>query len=162
MQLVAADGLSDTNFVTVKCTVNEEGHASFDAFQLSKQCMDMVAEGALEEGSEPGWCQVNEVRNEGRLSGGRLVLIANTLQLVASLLAPPPLDLHCHGGGKGEQEGRQQLHAPGGAHRAGEIRRGAKDGRSVATIVYYYSTITNNLSIVASLFAPPLISVRQR
>eukprot|EP00520_Triparma_pacifica_P016049 CAMPEP_0118660144 /NCGR_PEP_ID=MMETSP0785-20121206/15507_1 /TAXON_ID=91992 /ORGANISM="Bolidomonas pacifica, Strain CCMP 1866" /LENGTH=172 /DNA_ID=CAMNT_0006553333 /DNA_START=101 /DNA_END=616 /DNA_ORIENTATION=- len=59
MQLVAADGIADTNFVTVKCTVDEEGHASFEGFQLSKQCMEMVAEGALEEGSEPGWCQVN-------------------------------------------------------------------------------------------------------
>ena len=57
---MSAEGLNDTNFVTVKCTVNEEGHANFDAFQISKQCMEMAAEGALEEGNEPGYCVVNE------------------------------------------------------------------------------------------------------
>ena len=35
----------------------------------------------------------------------------------------------------------------------GEIGRGAKEGRSEAKIVYYYSTITNNFALVASLIA---------
>lgn len=31
-------------------TADEDGSAHFDAFQVSKQCMEMVAEGALEVG----------------------------------------------------------------------------------------------------------------
>jgi len=37
----------------------------------------------------------------------------------------------------------------------GEQGRGVNDGRSEATTVYYYSTITNNLLLVASLLAIP-------
>ena len=34
-------------------TAKEDGNAHFDAFQVSKQCMEMVAEGALEVGERP-------------------------------------------------------------------------------------------------------------
>ena len=60
MQLEAADGVEDTTFVTVKVTVDAEGKAEFNAFTLSKQAMEMVAEGALELMAEPGFCKVNE------------------------------------------------------------------------------------------------------
>lgn len=33
-------------------TAKEDGNAHFDAFQVSKQCMEMVAEGALEVGEQ--------------------------------------------------------------------------------------------------------------
>ncbi len=36
--------------VCVQVTAKEDGNAHFDAFQVSKQCMEMVAEGALEVG----------------------------------------------------------------------------------------------------------------
>lgn len=58
LQLEAADGINDTPFVTVKVTADEDGSAHFDAFQVSKQCMEMVAEGALEVGENPGHCLV--------------------------------------------------------------------------------------------------------
>ncbi|CAM9848331.1 unnamed protein product [Pylaiella littoralis] len=58
LQLEAADGINDTPFVTVKVTAEEDGNAHFDAFQVSKQCMEMVAEGALDVGENPGHCVV--------------------------------------------------------------------------------------------------------
>uniref|UniRef100_A0A7S1XS27 Nuclear pore localisation protein NPL4 C-terminal domain-containing protein n=2 Tax=Phaeomonas parva TaxID=124430 RepID=A0A7S1XS27_9STRA len=59
-QLEAAGGIGDTPFVTIKVTCNAEGLASVEGFQVSKQCMEMVAEGALEIGENPGDCAVNE------------------------------------------------------------------------------------------------------
>mmetsp|Transcript_26578 Transcript_26578/g.37438 ORF Transcript_26578/g.37438 Transcript_26578/m.37438 type:complete len:499 (-) Transcript_26578:173-1669(-) len=60
-QLEAAGGLEeDTPFVTVKVTVGDDGNASVEAFQVSKQCMEMAAEEALEVGDKPGYCNVNE------------------------------------------------------------------------------------------------------
>ncbi|KAJ8602705.1 hypothetical protein CTAYLR_003798 [Chrysophaeum taylorii] len=47
LQLDAADGVNETPFVSVKVTVNENGEANFEAYQVSSQCMAMVAEGAL-------------------------------------------------------------------------------------------------------------------
>ena len=47
LQLHDADGVEKTPFVTVKVTVNEEGESQFEAYQVSLQCMAMVAEGAL-------------------------------------------------------------------------------------------------------------------
>jgi len=46
-QLEAAQGVEETPFVTVRVTVNEAGEANFEAYQVSLQCMSMVAEGAL-------------------------------------------------------------------------------------------------------------------
>mmetsp|Transcript_23524 Transcript_23524/g.48950 ORF Transcript_23524/g.48950 Transcript_23524/m.48950 type:complete len:459 (+) Transcript_23524:199-1575(+) len=60
LQLEDAGGVGDTSFMTIKCTCNEEGNATFDAFTLSKQCMEMVAEGALELSPSPGFLTVNE------------------------------------------------------------------------------------------------------
>lgn len=60
LQLEAADGVEKTPFVTVKVSVGEDGNASFEAFQVSLQCMQMVAEEALEIGEKPGFCDVNE------------------------------------------------------------------------------------------------------
>eukprot|EP00591_Stephanopyxis_turris_P003398 CAMPEP_0195517380 /NCGR_PEP_ID=MMETSP0794_2-20130614/10628_1 /TAXON_ID=515487 /ORGANISM="Stephanopyxis turris, Strain CCMP 815" /LENGTH=404 /DNA_ID=CAMNT_0040646177 /DNA_START=353 /DNA_END=1567 /DNA_ORIENTATION=+ len=70
-QLEAAEGVNPTPFVSVKVTVGTDGNASFEAFQMSKQCMEMVAEGALEVGPQPGFCNVNEtftVIQEGKES----------------------------------------------------------------------------------------------
>lgn len=43
MQLVDADGLTDTNFVTVKCTVNEEVSLTRKAKQLSDNAVKVTA-----------------------------------------------------------------------------------------------------------------------
>ena len=72
-QLEAADGVKETPFVTVRVSLaaaekveGEEAKeggptvAHFDAFQVSLQCMEMVAEGAVEPGDEPGAMRVNE------------------------------------------------------------------------------------------------------
>jgi len=48
-QLEAADGVEETPFVTVRVRPDEHGKGEFDAFQVTLQGMDMVAEGALEE-----------------------------------------------------------------------------------------------------------------
>lgn len=60
LQLEAAGGVEDTPFITVKVTVGDDGDTSMEAFQVSKQCMAMVAEEALEIGPNPGFCVVNE------------------------------------------------------------------------------------------------------
>mmetsp|Transcript_29141 Transcript_29141/g.38327 ORF Transcript_29141/g.38327 Transcript_29141/m.38327 type:complete len:447 (+) Transcript_29141:71-1411(+) len=60
LQLEAANGVEDTPFVTVKVTLDDEGNSHFDAFQVSKQCMEMAAEGAIEPHDDPGVCAVNE------------------------------------------------------------------------------------------------------
>lgn len=66
LQLEDADGVEETPFVTLKVTqgkVGEDGSGgdvSFEAFQVSRQCMAMVAEGALEVGEEPGLCYVGK------------------------------------------------------------------------------------------------------
>eukprot|EP00968_Pinguiococcus_pyrenoidosus_P021130 scaffold2679_cov251-Pinguiococcus_pyrenoidosus.AAC.2 len=59
-QLEAAEGVGDTPFVTVKVTCDAEGRALVEGYQVSKQAMEMVAEGALEIGENPGECAVNE------------------------------------------------------------------------------------------------------
>jgi nuclear protein localization family protein 4 len=61
-QLEAADGVHPTPFVTVKVTLGDDGQTtSFEAFQVSLQAMEMVAEGALEiYDPDPKLCLVNE------------------------------------------------------------------------------------------------------
>ena len=59
LQLESAGGIEETPFVTVKVTLGDDGNASVEAFQVSKQCMEMVAEEALEVGPNPGFCVVN-------------------------------------------------------------------------------------------------------
>mmetsp|Transcript_31942 Transcript_31942/g.37233 ORF Transcript_31942/g.37233 Transcript_31942/m.37233 type:complete len:499 (+) Transcript_31942:146-1642(+) len=60
LQLESAGGLEPTPFVTVKVTVGDDGNVSFEAFQVSKQCMEMVAEEALTIGENPGFCYVKD------------------------------------------------------------------------------------------------------
>ncbi len=61
LQLEAAQGLEEnTPFVTVKVTVDTKGETHFEAFQVSKQAMEMTAEGALYIGENPGHCYINE------------------------------------------------------------------------------------------------------
>jgi len=62
LQLEAANGVESTPFVTVKCTLDDDGNGHFDAFQVSTQCMEMAAEGALgvTPKGEPGFCEVAE------------------------------------------------------------------------------------------------------
>jgi len=59
-QLECAQGVEETPFVTVRVTVGDEGNVIVEAFQVSLQCMEMVAEEALEIGPNPGFCYVNE------------------------------------------------------------------------------------------------------
>jgi len=59
-QLEAAGGVEATPFVTCMITMKEE-HVSLEAYQVSRQCMEMVAEGALEIcEDDPYVCTVNE------------------------------------------------------------------------------------------------------
>jgi nuclear protein localization family protein 4 len=59
LQLEAAGGVEDTPFCTVKVTTGKDGNVSVEAFQVSQQCMAMVAEEALEIGTDPSLCTVN-------------------------------------------------------------------------------------------------------
>jgi nuclear protein localization protein 4 homolog len=59
-QLEAAGGVNETPFCTIKVSKGEDGNVSVEAFQVSQQCMAMVAEEALEIGLDEGVCQVNE------------------------------------------------------------------------------------------------------
>lgn len=58
-QLEAAEGIEDTPFVTVKVTVDDKAQSVIEAFQVSKQCMEMVAEGVVSPSSNLGSCAVN-------------------------------------------------------------------------------------------------------
>jgi nuclear protein localization family protein 4 len=60
LQLEAAGGVEETPFVTVKVTVDDNGHVHVEAFQVSQQCMAMVAEEALHVGPNPGFCVVDD------------------------------------------------------------------------------------------------------
>lgn len=60
LQLESVGGVEPTPFVTIRCTVDDDGNVVVEAFQVSLQCMEMVAEEALEVGPNPGFCYVNE------------------------------------------------------------------------------------------------------
>lgn len=60
LQLECAGGIEPTPFVTVRVTVADNGNVVVEAFQVSLQCMEMVAEEALDIGPNPGFCYVNE------------------------------------------------------------------------------------------------------
>ena len=60
LQLEAAGGVEETPFCTVKVTQGDDGLVSVEAFQVSQQCMAMVAEEALEIGPDPSQCTVND------------------------------------------------------------------------------------------------------
>ena len=60
LQLECAQGVEETPFVTVRVTVGDDGNVIVEAFQVSLQCMEMVAEEALDIGPNPGFCYVNE------------------------------------------------------------------------------------------------------
>lgn len=60
-QLEAAEGVHETPFVTVTVSPTADGTVTVEAFQVSQQCMAMVAEEALEVGEDdPHECVVNE------------------------------------------------------------------------------------------------------
>jgi nuclear protein localization family protein 4 len=59
-QLECAGGIEDTPFVTVRVTVDEGGQSTVEAFQVSKQCMEMVAEGVLQASPHLGACVVSD------------------------------------------------------------------------------------------------------
>ena len=59
-QLEATGGIEETPFVTIKVSPGKDGTVSVEAFQVSQQCMAMVAEEALEIGPDPKVCVVNE------------------------------------------------------------------------------------------------------
>ncbi|KAG7395783.1 Nuclear protein localization protein 4 [Phytophthora boehmeriae] len=59
-QLQADAGGKGSLFLTLKVTLDKEGQASFEAFQVSDQCVEMFAAGALEENEEnPKSCGVS-------------------------------------------------------------------------------------------------------
>jgi len=59
-QLEAAGGIKPTPFVSVKVTIGPDGNVSFEAFQMSLQCMEMVAEEAIEiNPTDQGSCAIN-------------------------------------------------------------------------------------------------------
>jgi nuclear protein localization protein 4 homolog len=60
LQLQAAQGVHDTAFVTVKMTLTADDEVDVYACQVSKQCMEMAAEGALEVSQHPGNCHIHE------------------------------------------------------------------------------------------------------
>ncbi|EQC38258.1 hypothetical protein SDRG_04684 [Saprolegnia diclina VS20] len=60
-QLQLDAGGPKTPFVTVKVTLDKEGQASFEAFQVSDQCLDMFSAGALlEDEANPATCAIHD------------------------------------------------------------------------------------------------------
>ena len=52
--------MKDTPFVTIKCTLDEEGKPESAAFQVNKQCMEMVAEGVITPSENLGNVKVHD------------------------------------------------------------------------------------------------------
>jgi len=50
----------DKPFVIAKVTVDKEGQAAYEAYQISDQCLEMYAAGALEAHENPKYCGVSE------------------------------------------------------------------------------------------------------
>lgn len=46
-QLEAADGIEDTTFATVRVTLDKDGMSEIEAYQVTKQCMELTAEGVI-------------------------------------------------------------------------------------------------------------------
>lgn len=70
-QLIAAGDVVETPFVTVKCTINTKNEYETDAYQVSKQGMEMAAERVLTLSPNMGACGVNPTFTaivEGRVS----------------------------------------------------------------------------------------------
>ena len=88
-QLLAADGVADALFVTVKVSLDEEGRPQAEAYQVTKQCMEMAAEGALLVGPNLGACLVHPTFTaivEGRPTKEVLLpLFFHSLSLTPSL-----------------------------------------------------------------------------
>lgn len=60
-QLQADAGGKGSLFVTLKVTLDKEGQASFEAFQVSDQCLEMFGAGALVENeSDPKTCAIHD------------------------------------------------------------------------------------------------------
>jgi nuclear protein localization family protein 4 len=60
-QLIAAEGVNATPFLTMKVTLDpEKNELLAEAWQVSKQCMEMAAEGAIVPNENLGSCGVNE------------------------------------------------------------------------------------------------------
>jgi nuclear protein localization family protein 4 len=60
-QLLAGDEDMQSPFVTVKVTLNENNESDFQAYQLSRQCLELVAEGALlYDPAEPRGCLIHD------------------------------------------------------------------------------------------------------
>ncbi|KAL4177662.1 hypothetical protein KRP22_002592 [Phytophthora ramorum] len=60
-QLQADAGGKESLFLTLKVTLDKEGQASFEAFQVSDQCVEMFAAGVLAENEQnPKACAVND------------------------------------------------------------------------------------------------------
>ena len=82
-QLLAGDEKMQSPFVTVKVTLNEENNSDFQACQMSRQCLELVAEGALlNDPQEPRACLVHDTfsclvqgeRKKGGKKEGRSVV----------------------------------------------------------------------------------------
>lgn len=52
--------MEETPFVTIKVTMGEDAQIVVEAYQVSLQCMEMVAEGVLEPSANLGSCAVNQ------------------------------------------------------------------------------------------------------
>ena len=59
LQLECANGIEDTPFVTVKFTLDETGTVMCDAFQVTKQSMEMVGEGVISLSEHLGCTKVS-------------------------------------------------------------------------------------------------------
>lgn len=121
LQLESAGGASATPFVTVKVTVGPDGNASFEAFQMSLQCMEMVAEQALEVGPNPGFCGVNEtftVIQEGKESktvenNFLLTLVPIVQHQSKTFITQFPMANREHGPAQTQEEMKHQLSKSG-------------------------------------------------
>ena len=81
-QLECANGVADTPYVTMRLTVNGETQGvEVDAFQVSKLCMEMVAEGALDADSEHAGSSAVHPSFTAVLEGKPATLVDNSMFL---------------------------------------------------------------------------------
>jgi len=93
-QHLGVGGGPDKPFVAVKVTVDEEGNASFDAFQVSKQCLEMCSNGALQDSTDEKFCSVNETFT-AIVEGKGVEIIDNNFFLVVVAINHFTADYSC-------------------------------------------------------------------
>jgi len=81
-------------FVIAKVTVDKEGQASYEAYQISDQCLEMYQAGALQEHENPKYISVHETYS-AIVEAREVPMIENNFFLITVAVQQHTSDLSC-------------------------------------------------------------------